>query len=169
MTAKRLWAKVWPFLPAAGWYAVITALSAQTGSESSEMSDSVATQLFELGLLNGRGGAAAWMELVTFLLRKGAHMGAYFLLAALLLFALRRVSCRPLFQGLWALGLCGAMAGLDEFHQTFVPGRSGQLRDVLIDLSGAAVCVLLWAGLCLLRKKHRKRGQARPENAEAKV
>ena len=24
----------------------------------------------------------------------------------------------------------------DEFHQTFIPGRSGELRDVLIDTTG---------------------------------
>lgn len=26
----------------------------------------------------------------------------------------------------------------DEYHQLFVPGRSGQLRDVMIDAVGAA-------------------------------
>ena len=31
----------------------------------------------------------------------------------------------------------------DEFHQLFVPGRSGQVRDVLLDSCGAAVGVLL--------------------------
>ena len=40
---------------------------------------------------------------------------------------------------------------MDEFHQTFIPGRSGQLRDVCIDFSGAAlalglVALLLWVG-----------------------
>jgi len=27
----------------------------------------------------------------------------------------------------------------DEFHQFFVPGRAGQLKDVLIDSTGATV------------------------------
>lgn len=144
MRAKRIWARIWPFFPAAAWYAVITALSSQTGSESSQVSDSMALQLFELGLLDGRGGAAVWMEWVTFILRKGAHMGAYFLLTALLLFGLGRILERPALRGGCALALCAGLAGLDEFHQTFVPGRSGQLRDVLIDLGGGLACVLLW-------------------------
>ena len=31
----------------------------------------------------------------------------------------------------------------DEFHQTFVPGRDGNIVDVLIDSSGALVGILL--------------------------
>ena len=31
----------------------------------------------------------------------------------------------------------------DEFHQLFVPGRSGQVKDVLLDSCGAAVGVLI--------------------------
>ncbi len=31
----------------------------------------------------------------------------------------------------------------DEFHQTFVPGRSGQFTDVLVDTSGAILASLL--------------------------
>lgn len=38
-----------------------------------------------------------------------------------------------------ALTLVGVAAGLDEFHQTFVKGRTGTPRDVLIDFGGAMV------------------------------
>ena len=34
-------------------------------------------------------------------------------------------------------------AASDEFHQTFVPGRDGNIVDVLIDSSGALVGILL--------------------------
>ena len=36
-------------------------------------------------------------------------------------------------------------AALDEFHQTFVPGRSGNFTDVCIDSIGAVI-----ASFCLL-------------------
>jgi len=36
-----------------------------------------------------------------------------------------------------ALLLVAAGAALDEYHQTFVKGRTGTPRDVLIDVSGA--------------------------------
>ena len=34
-------------------------------------------------------------------------------------------------------------ASSDEFHQTFVPGRDGNIVDVLIDSSGALVGILV--------------------------
>jgi VanZ family protein len=36
-----------------------------------------------------------------------------------------------------ALGLCALFAMLDEFLQTFTPGRSGSFLDVILDTSGA--------------------------------
>ena len=38
----------------------------------------------------------------------------------------------------------------DEFHQLFVPGRSGELRDVMIDTAAGVV------GVCLAYLIHRK-------------
>lgn len=43
--------------------------------------------------------------------------------------------------GPWLIAVC--YAATDETHQLFVPGRSGQVRDVLIDSVGAAIGVLL--------------------------
>ena len=46
----------------------------------------------------------------------------------------------------WSLFLVTLAAVLDEFHQTFVPGRGGRLSDVLIDVGGAlfAAIILVW-------------------------
>ena len=46
-----------------------------------------------------------------------------------------------------AIVLTALYASTDEFHQLFVPGRSGQVRDVLIDSCGAAIGVLIAWGL----------------------
>ena len=43
----------------------------------------------------------------------------------------------------FAMAMAIAFAGLDEWHQTFIPGRSGRLLDVGIDTVGAAVGLLL--------------------------
>jgi VanZ family protein len=43
------------------------------------------------------------------------------------------------------------VASCDEFHQTFVPGRTGTPIDVLLDTSGACtLCLLVWV-ICWLR------------------
>jgi len=41
----------------------------------------------------------------------------------------------PLFSFLYSI--------TDEFHQIFVPGRSSELRDILIDTSAASLAILL--------------------------
>jgi VanZ family protein len=67
------------------------------------------------------------------LLRKGAHIGEYALLMWLLARALQLSSIHDN-TALWAAVLLSLLyAVTDEWHQTFVPGREGTLRDVLID------------------------------------
>jgi VanZ family protein len=80
---------------------------------------------------------------VHFLVRKAAHVTEYAILSGLLFRALRwSVS------GFWrraalALGPALLFAPLDEFHQSFIPSRTGSGRDVLIDYSGAVLGILL--------------------------
>jgi len=40
---------------------------------------------------------------------------------------------------------CSLYAVTDEIHQLFVPGRSGELRDVMID----SIAALVGVGLCM--------------------
>ena len=138
MTKKRLWR----FLPACVWYGVIWFFSSQTGAESQEVSDSV------LGLVGydiQSHPFAALSILLSFLVRKAAHMGVFFVLTGLLYWALKGM---PKWRGWTALGLCAVLAALDECHQLFVPGRSGKWQDVCIDTLGGA-CFLV--ALFLLR------------------
>ena len=72
---------------------------------------------------------------LTFIVRKSAHIFAYFVLGVLMFRALRRTNlARPV---LWAVTICAIYAATDEFHQLFVPGRSGEVRDILIDTVAA--------------------------------
>ncbi len=72
-------------------------------------------------------------------LRKLAHLAEYAILGALLYRALRRPGVAIAAAALYAVS--------DELHQTFVEGRVGAPLDVAIDTVGAAVGVLVWAGL----------------------
>lgn len=47
------------------------------------------------------------------------------------------------YRGLFAAVFSCIYASSDEIHQLFVPGRAGQVRDVLIDTSGAVAGILL--------------------------
>ena len=79
-----------------------------------------------------------------FFLRKAAHITEYFILTLLLYRA---------FKGTFSIGffylfILPAAASLiyavsDEIHQSFVPGRTCTLRDIMIDSIGVA-CFLLY-------------------------
>lgn len=69
-----------------------------------------------------------------FILRKIAHVVEYFVLTLLLYRAFKgsfTIGTRNLFIYSATLSLLYAVS--DEFHQSFVPGRSAAVRDVLID------------------------------------
>lgn len=77
---------------------------------------------------------------VDWIVKKGGHMTGYALLA---LSYWRALGFR---QGRWWLAWCLAVlyAVTDEFHQSFVPGRSASIWDVLIfDNLGALISLWL--------------------------
>jgi len=88
------------------------------------------------------GGHHAWWVIV---IRKLGHITGYALLTSAWWWALQGVVRRPI---LWAVLISLAYACTDEFHQTFVRGREGTPRDVLIDAVGMAIA----AGLIAMRR-----------------
>ena len=47
-------------------------------------------------------------------------------------------------------------AGLDEFHQFFIPGRYASMKDVMIDVAGGITGILLIAVGIAMRKLWRR-------------
>jgi VanZ family protein len=76
---------------------------------------------------------------------KLAHFGAYGLMATLWVRALA-VSLRPRTAACLAWLVASAFGVTDEFHQSFVPGRSAELADWVADSAGAAVAVVVYVG-----------------------
>lgn len=71
--------------------------------------------------------------------RKAAHLIEYGVLAWLALRALAASGLRRRKAMGTALLFCVVFAASDEWHQTFVPGRYGKVRDVALDVLGAAM------------------------------
>lgn len=100
---------------------------------------------------------------VVFGIRKAAHVTEYAILATLLWRAIRRTKPTPGWSweprdALLAWGLATLYAATDEIHQLFVPSRTGQWQDVVIDSTGAALGMLV-VFLCL-RYRARRVGTA---------
>ena len=82
-----------------------------------------------------------------FLIRKAGHLTEYAILALLAWRALQAMPGRTVF---WMAGVAWviavAYAATDEFHQSFVPGRTASPHDVMIDAIGAAAALLIVLG-----------------------
>ncbi len=135
------------------WMALIFYLSHQPATESSELSYGVLTMV--LGWLHRISPFLA-QELeqlqLHHLLRKNAHFLAYLVLALLTMNALAQSKVLGKQQVLWAFLICLLFAITDEIHQLFIPGRSGEVKDVVLDSVGAAAGILLYRFLATIIK-----------------
>ncbi|HEX8146317.1 MAG TPA: VanZ family protein [Pyrinomonadaceae bacterium] len=98
----------------------------------------------------------ASLACVHFLVRKAAHLSEYGLLALLAARAFRTSRKEKLRRRWWpaAFTLVACVALVDEYHQSFLPARTGTVYDSLLDVTGGAAalaCAALW--LSLRRRK----------------
>lgn len=126
-------------------------LSHQPATNSNELSTNITIVITEtVSQLTKTEGISLseWNHLV----RKNTHFFAYMGLALLVWRAMsHHVTGRWTYLSAW--GIVTVYAMTDEFHQLYVPGRGGQLSDVVLDSSGAATGLLF---LFLFRYLSRK-------------
>ena len=130
------------------WMAVIFSFSAQNGTRSAANS----LPLAEL------------LQLPEWVIRKGAHMAEYAVLAVLALGFLDTFSLSGKKAAAFAWLFSAVYAASDEFHQMLSAGRSASLKDICIDGAGAALGL---AAVCLIRAL-RGRRSARIHNGNDK-
>jgi VanZ family protein len=126
------------WLPSAIWLAVIAIESTDLGS--SEHTSWILYPIFHFLFHMDPARFAVWHVL----LRKTGHFVGYFTLSVLLFRSLRAsfpgLSTRWRLQWATLAFLCtSSVSMLDEWHQTFLRSRTGNVRDVLLDSSAAFV------------------------------
>ncbi|MDY0394160.1 VanZ family protein [Virgibacillus halophilus] len=142
------------------WMAVIFCLSHQPSSSSSALSSGVTAAIVNT-VHQWLPDAAITVEGLHFWIRKAAHFSAYFLLGVLTLQAWKKSGISGERAIIYAWLLCVLYAMSDEFHQLFVSGRSGEVRDVAIDSTGAFTgIVLCWIISWIHRRLNRKKWKA---------
>jgi VanZ family protein len=129
------------WLPVILWMGFIFVMSTSLGSSAHT------SRLIEpLIRLLAPGISPAAVDRVHFFIRKGGHLTEYAILALLVLRAVR-ISLQARAAGNLckaagiALLVSVAYAGSDEYHQSFVPGRTASVYDVMIDGCGAAAAL----------------------------
>ena len=110
----------------------------------------------KLGFFHGNPAQYAdLIELMSFPVRKAAHMTEYLVFYCTVRFGLHFTyrTSNVKRRLLTALAIVFLYACTDEFHQLFVPGRAGRFTDVLIDCFGCAVVTLI----CTIKKSSSQR------------
>jgi len=89
----------------------------------------------------------AHFKIVHHYIRKTGHFTGYFILSVLLFRAWKATLRLP---AVWAMRwaaiaffMSALVASLDEWHQTFLPSRTGTLHDVLLDSTGALIAQIV--------------------------
>jgi len=145
-----------------GWAVLIFCFSAQPAKESSSLSLSVTTRIVNsLPAVRNLPPAEknGIIEASHGFVRKLTHFSLYLVLGFVLWALL--VSYGVSFgRGFWmALTIGTLYAVSDELHQHFIPGRSSEITDVLIDSFGVCTGSLLQLGrvylwrLCLNKRR----------------
>ena len=116
------------------WCFMIYSFSSQNGRESSTLSRGISKDMVVLLKKMDPNGK---INLYKFnrKLRKTAHFLNYMVFSVILFYSFKGLSTnRALFFSLLVVLI---VACADEYYQSFVPGREGRIKDVMIDFSGA--------------------------------
>jgi len=130
------------------WLIVIFLLSSMNSDESNLKSEMILSRIiilftkqdYDISSLNN-------------LFRKILHVGVYFILTVLIIKILKFIIINKIKLSFVTIFLCLIFSLFDEYHQTFV-GRNGNLLDVLIDLIGTGLAIILY--LVIEQKKYDK-------------
>lgn len=131
------------------WCILIFSFSAKTADQSTKDSDKI---IFSFVKKMDR----SLYDKLSILVRKSAHFFLYFLLGVFSQFAF---STLKKIKHLYRLSFyfCALYAVSDEVHQFFVPGRSCQLADILLDSVAACCSILLCCHIIRRCQKHKQK------------
>lgn len=109
---------------------------------------------------NYDGGLVTWKkpyDFIEFFIRKGGHVTEYAILTFLWIMTLlsHATWCRIAIPVGAVLSILYAAS--DEWHQSFVPGRTGHAIDVAVDSVGVLVVSFLFILVLMVRSRMKKR------------
>lgn len=137
------------WLLVAAWALFIYFMSSNTG-DTLDNGDGIVSLVFQWL----KGLQAQALPLGIDLVSPAAHLCEYLVFGALLTNAWRTKVTLP--WAVWASVLCASLYGIsDEIHQIFVPGRTADPVDWLVDTCGAALGA--FAAYAILRYRANRR------------
>lgn len=148
--------KIISFIVLILWMIVIFSFSSADANKSTGTSDKVITTMIEIkDKITNNETPNNEKEIIvknsSFYIRKLAHITEYLILGFLMFNLLKQYSVTNIY---YAIGLSILYSCTDEFHQLFISGRSGSIRDVLIDSIGILIGTYLYKLLFITNKEN---------------
>ncbi len=131
------------------WMGLIFSLSNQPASDSTELSDGfISNTIGNVYKVFNKNISSDELNDIkvkyTHPVRKMAHFTIYMILGILVTLLVREYNV-SFYKCLFiSLLVCLLYSISDEVHQLFVSGRSGEIRDVLIDTSGSFIGIFIF-------------------------
>lgn len=143
-------------IPVIIWMVFIFYMSGKTGQESSGQSGKISlfiTDLLEKVRQDSPQEMQNLQDILELVIRKTAHMTEYAILFLLSYLAMVKISMSQsrFYNRSIAVLISLLYACSDEMHQLLVPGRSGRMIDVGIDMAGVLIVLI-----CMLLSKNTK-------------
>lgn len=143
-------------IPAIIWMVFIFYMSGKTGQESSGQSGKISlfiTDLLEKVRQDSPQEMQNLQDILELVIRKAAHVTEYAILFLLSYLATVKISMSQsrFYNRSIAVLISLLYACSDEMHQLLVPGRSGKMIDVGIDMAGVLIVLI-----CMILSKNTK-------------
>ena len=137
------------------WMVVIFSFSGDIAEESSSKSEKIVYDVVNvIEKKKSNQEKEKIVEKIHIPFRKFAHGFEYCILCILLLLALNNSNISNNKIYIIAFIICIIYSISDEIHQLFISGRSGEIRDVLIDTAGATIGLMIYI---LIEKRIKKK------------
>lgn len=137
------------------WMCLIFYFSSENSTESTNKSRGIinSTNIVEK-YESTNEGKERLLEALDVYFRKFAHGSVYLVLAVLVCFLIKDYTLDIKKILLISFIVCFIYSCSDEIHQLYVPGRSGEIRDIIIDNIGSIIGLLIFylSGLKIWRK-----------------
>lgn len=141
------------------WMGLIFSFSNDSGSVSTKKSDGFIIRAVEtiIGRELSDAEKEKWVNYLVVPVRKGAHLGVYFVLGILIFSFVGEFMMLNYKSMLLSIGISFLYACSDEIHQLLVPGRSGQVIDVILDTIGASIGIVIFSFIMKMINKRKNK------------
>lgn len=136
------------------WMLLIFSFSNQKSIDSSKLSDGLIVKVANVFIDEELSieKQDEILEKYTTIVRKTAHFVIYLILGILVINLFIEYDIKHLL--LISLLVCLLYSISDEFHQLFIDGRSGEIRDIIIDTIGSLIGIISYYKLLYFKKKN---------------